>query len=236
MMHNSIHILCLKRLLFLWVLLASVPAHAAANGEAILKARCVACHSLDGPAASTLQQLRNRQGPDLFYAGNKYRAEWMQAWLQQPKRIRPAGMFYRDHIKPGAKHDVVDTTSLKLHLALSKGEAAAVTAALMKRIAHTDLVKQEKLEPASSPMGEMLFDKINGCMACHQIEPDFGGMSGSEVYTAGKRLQPAFMLSFIKNPQAWDPKVWMPNKHVPAENVQQLVNYLVALSKENFDE
>jgi len=35
---------------------------------------------------------------------------------------------------------------------------------------------------------------------------------------------------------AWDPKIWMPNKHVPGDNIQQLVNYLIALSKEDFSD
>jgi len=208
----------------------------AADGEGILKQRCASCHALQGPPPSTLAQLWQRKGPDLFYAGNKYNQKWLVEWLQKPERIRPAGMFYRQHIKPGPKHDVVDKSTLKAHPALTKTEAKAVAKALMKLKANSALTAKEKLVPAPSPIGEMMFDKIYGCMACHQIEPGYGGMSGPEVYTAAKRLQAAFMLSYIKNPQAWDPKIWMPNKHVPVENIQQLVNYLVDLSKEDFSD
>ena len=211
-------------------------AEAAADGSAILQQQCASCHNLTGPAPSTLAELWQRKGPDLFYAGNKYRSEWIQAWLQHPKRIRPAGMFYRQHIKPGPKQDVVDKSTLKPHVALTKAEASVVAEALMKLKANSALTVNEKLIPGPSPIGEMMFDKINGCMACHQIEPGYGGMSGPEVFTAGKRLQPAFMLSYIKNPQAWDPKIWMPNKHVPEENIQQLVNYMIELSKEDFSD
>ncbi len=224
----------------LFVLLAliavSLPAQAEDRGMVILKQRCASCHNLSGPAPTTLSALRARRGPDLFYAGDKYDPSWVAAWLQHPKRIRPAGMFYLQHIKPGKKHDVVDDSTLEPHVALSKADAEAVSEAMAGLHAHGDLIRSEKLTPAPSPMGEMMFDKIYGCLACHQIEPEYGGMSGSELYTAGKRLRPEFMLSFIKNPQAWDPKTWMPNKHVPEENVQLLVNYLVELSKESFDE
>ena len=82
-------------------------------------------------------------------------------------------------------------------------------------------------------MGEMAFDKFHGCMACHLIEPDYGGFSGPELYTAGKRLQPEYIASYIRNPQAWDPKIWMPNKQVSDANIQKLVNYLELLSKES---
>ncbi len=216
--------------------LLSPLAHAGEDGLSILKSRCTACHNLTGPAPTTLKDIWARKGPDMFYAGNKYKRDWLETWLQKPVRIRPAGMFYRQHIKPGPKHDVVDKSMLKPHLILNKTDAVAVAAALMKLKAHSDLVAKEKLVPGPSPIGEMMFDKIYGCMACHQIEPDYGGMSGSEMYTAGKRLQPAFMLSYIRNPKAWDPKIWMPNKHVPKDNIQQLVNYLIALSKEDFSD
>jgi len=53
-----------------------------------------------------------RKGSDLFYAGNKYRPAWVEAWLQNPKRIRPAGMFYMDHVKSGPKRDLVDKATL----------------------------------------------------------------------------------------------------------------------------
>ena len=44
----------------------------AADGQAILEKQCATCHNLNGPAPQTVQEIRDRQGPDLFYAGNKY--------------------------------------------------------------------------------------------------------------------------------------------------------------------
>ncbi len=222
------------------MLVVSAPLllHATENGDQILKNRCASCHNLKGPAASTLKVLWQRKGPDLFYAGNKYRSDWVEAWLQNPKRIRPAGMFYMNHIKPGPKRDLVDESTLTKHMKLSPADAKAVAQALAGMKANSNLIKAEKHDAsmAPGPLGEMMFDKIYGCMACHQIEPGFGGITGPEVYTAGKRLTPEFMLSYIRSPQAWDPKIWMPNKHVPDANSQKLVNYMIDLSKENFDE
>jgi mono/diheme cytochrome c family protein len=210
------------------------PAVMAEDGAAILGKNCAACHNLKGPAPQTLKELWDRQGPDLFYAGNKYRQDWLVEWLQKPKRIRPAGEFYGNHIKPGAKSDEVDESTLKEHTALSKADAAAVAAELMKLRPHDDLIAKEKIEPGSvsKQMGEMAFDKFLGCMACHQVEPDYGGFSGPELYTAARRLQPEYIASFIRSPQAWDPKIWMPNKHVTDGNIQKLVHYLQVLSAE----
>lgn len=215
--------------------LALPPVASAADGMTILQKDCASCHNLKGPAPQTLQALWDRKGPDLFYAGNKYRREWLVEWLQKPQRIRPAGEFYGKHIKPGVKRDEVDTTALENHVALSKDDAVGVAAELMKLKPHDDLIAKEKIEPGtiSKQMGEMAFDKFMGCMACHLIEPDYGGFSGPELYTAGKRLQPEYIASYIRSPQAWDPKIWMPNKHVSDANIQKMVHYLVLLSAES---
>jgi len=220
------------------IMASTAVSRASEDGATILKKRCASCHTLQGPAASTLAALWQRKGPDLFYAGNKYRPAWVEAWLQNPKRIRPAGMFYMDHIKSGPKRDLVDKSTLSKHMKLNAAEAKAVATALAGLKTNNALIKQEKYDAgaASGSLGEMMFDKIYGCTACHEIEPGYGGVTGPEIYTAGKRLTPEFMLSYIRSPQAWDPKIWMPNKHVPESNIQTLVNYIIDLSKENFDE
>lgn len=204
------------------------------GGMDILKGQCASCHNLTGPAPQTLKELWARKGPDLFYAGNKYRREWLVNWLQKPTRIRPAGEFYEDHIKAGEKRDVVDPSTLQPHVALSAADAQAVADALMALKPKSDLIEKEKIEDGtiSISMGEMVFNKFLGCMACHRIEPDYGGLSGPELYTAGDRLQPEYIASYLRSPQAWDPKIWMPNKHVSDMNIQKLVHYLEALSKE----
>lgn len=215
-----------------WVTLS--PIQSPAQAADILQQRCATCHDLNGPAAASVTDLRNRKGPDLFYAGNKYRADWLESWLQKPTRIRPAGMYFLDHIKPGAKRDEVDSATLSDHEALSASDASAVTSQLMALKANSDLLGAEPFVPGPAPMGEMSFDKFYGCMACHEIEPGYGGLSGPEVYTAGRRLTPEFMASFIRNPQAWNPKSLMPNKHVPEANISTHVNFMLGLAKETW--
>lgn len=202
--------------------------------EGMLQKDCTSCHNISGPVAQTLKEAFAKKGPDLSYAGNKYRQEWLVSWLQKPERIRPAGMYYGDHIKPGAKSDEIDTSTLTNHVALSKADATAIAAELMQMKPHADLIAKEKIEPGSisKQMGEMAFDKFLGCMACHLIEPEYGGLSGPELYTAAKRLQPEYIASFIRSPQAWEPKSWMPNKHVSEGNIQKIVSYLQVLGKE----
>jgi len=210
----------------------SLPMGYAADGEAILRAQCTGCHNLDGTAPATLEALWDRKAPDLFYAGNKYKADWMLRWLQKPQRIRPAGMYYGHHVKSTLEGDEIDASTLTDHPALSPENAAAVTAVLMHRKAHSDLIHAGEYHAGgiSLTMGEMMFDKFKGCLACHRIEPDYGGVSGPEVYTAAERLQDDYLMSYMRDPQAWDPLIFMPNKRLNDRDLGKFVDYMHALS------
>jgi mono/diheme cytochrome c family protein len=226
-----------QRSAFSWafvILLAGVviPRADAGDGEVLLTGKCAGCHNLAGPAPTTLEALWDRKGPDLFYAGNKYKADWMTRWLQKPQRIRPAGMYYGRHIRSTPDGDEIDASTLTDHPALSAADAAAVTAALMRRKARSDLIHAGEYHAGniSLTMGEMMFDKFKGCLACHRIEPDYGGLSGPEVYTAAERLQDDYMMSYMRNPQAWDPRIFMPNKQLSDRDLGKFVDYMHALS------
>ncbi len=227
----------MKRLLVL-VSLVCIGPGMAADGDAILEKHCATCHEINGPAAQTVEELWQRQGPDLFYAGSKYKREWLSNWLVKPRRIRSAGYLFFQHIKPGDKRDIVDASGLRPHPALSPAEAESVTTALMALKAKPGEIKAGDFKGGSIAIGfgEMVFDKFNGCMACHEIEPGYGGLSGPEVYTVARRLQEDYLVSFIRNPQAWNPKTPMPNKHTAEPNIQKIVQYLVALAKEDWDD
>lgn len=226
-----------KVALALGLVLGWAAAAPAADGAAILQARCAGCHALKGPAPQTLKALWERKGPDLFYAGNKYRREWLVAWLQAPKRIRPAGMYYGNHIKAGPERDMIDETTLTPHPALSREEAEAVTEVLMTFKAKAELIRPGEYRPGriSLSMGELMFDKFRGCLACHQIEPGYGGLSGPEVYTAARRLQADYLISYMRNPKAWDPKTFMPSGYIREKDLQKFVHYFRALSEEEFE-
>ncbi len=214
--------------------LALVVASSAFAGEAIVKRDCVQCHDIEGPAPVTLEAMWSRKGPDLFYAGNKYREEWLAQWLQDPVRIRPAGMFFANHVTHDGERDVLEADTLPAHPALESDDAVSVAAWLMTLKAGSELIKPGEYQTGTIAisMGEMIFDRFRGCIGCHEIEPGYGGLSGPEVYTAGARLQPDFMISYMRNPQAWDPRSFMPARKLNDNDMQRLVHYLHALSEE----
>ncbi len=202
------------------------------KGKIILKSRCGKCHAIKGPAATTLKDFKARKGPDLFYAGVKYNEEWLIKWLANPVPIRPAGFrYFKNIIVTEGSDDTVNWDALAEHVALTPDEAEMVAATLMTFMAYKGKVKKNALteEPADAFMGEMNFDKFSGCLACHEIEPGYGGVTGPEVYTVAERLKPDFIYSYLKSPQSFDPKSMMPDKELGENFLQVLTKYMLSL-------
>jgi len=219
-------------------LLWSVNATAGAyDGFKVMeKQQCASCHNISGEIGIKTAGLW-RKGPDLYYAGNKYNQHWLETWLQHPTQIRPAGTFYLDHAQTGKKWDTIRHESFKAHVVLSALDAKNVAIALSELRTKNSLIKAEHHDSTitAGPMGDLMFNKVNGCMACHSIEKGYGGVSGPELYTAAERLKPEYMLSVIRDPEAWNHRTWMPTRELSEEDKQKLVNYIISLDTNKKD-
>ena len=212
--------------------LAAMPTlvSAAAGGE-IIKNQCVSCHAVTKPEAGGIDRLLTRKGPDLHYAGVKFNKDWLTAWLQNPTTLRPGGVLYAHVVKPvPGGPDTIDASLVQPHLKLNAEDAAAVAEVLMSYGVDDGLVERGAFKQAPpNAMAALLFNKLRGCASCHSGKPGAGGMSGPELYTAGARLQPDYVVEYIRNPQKFDPHVWMPKLDLNEADVQKLAGYLLTL-------
>ena len=205
------------------------------DGKGIFAEKCVGCHNVSTPPAPTIKERRKQQGPDLTGAGSKFQRGWLEEWLQKPTTIRPAGVMFLNHVKPGGKNDVVDRTTLPPHMALSAEEAKVVAEYLMtltdQRVAHGIVEVGGKLTRFERNQGKARFQKRFGCYACHQIKDRrgriVGGSSGPQLYDAGRRLQAGWVYAYVKDPQVFDPKVWMPRWKFKDKDLQILTKYIM---------
>jgi cytochrome c2 len=216
-------------------LIFSLPLVAHADPAALVQEKCAACHALAAPdfAAGGIAERAQRKAPPLYSAGNKFRREWLAAWLQKPARIRPAGVFPAAHVQSTPKGDTVDAAALPAHPALAAAEAEAAAAYLMTLKPYDKLIQAENYEPKgiAARMGQMNFGKFKGCDGCHQDAPGRGGVSGPELHSAWQRLQPAFISAYIANPTAWDPHSMMPGAELNADAVHKLADYLKVIGE-----
>lgn len=216
------------------LLTAGVPSAVGADVAGDVQQQCGTCHALRHDYATpAIQERIERKAPPLDFAGNKFQRTWLVSWLQNPTRIRPAGVFPPAHVKSGANGDAVDPSGLIKHPAVPAAQAEAMADYLMTLKPFDDLIKAETYRPGAiaERMGKMNFGKFKGCDGCHQDAPGSGGVSGPELYTAWKRLQPAFISSYIANPIAWDPHTMMPKGDANADAVHKLANYLKVIGE-----
>ncbi|NRB37693.1 MAG: c-type cytochrome [Pseudomonadales bacterium] len=195
---------------------------------------CAGCHALhEEKKDDQLTQRINRKGPPLYYAASKYQKEWMQNWLQDPQRIRPGGDYFANHTVVTDEGDVIDDATLLKHPRLSAADAKSATAYLMTLDSKKELLDKQaySAKKTSRRMAAMNFSKFKGCQACHRDEEDYGGVSGPELYTAHQRLRPEFIASYIRDPQQWEPRSLMPNRHLPDKEIHKLMDYFKILGE-----
>ncbi len=215
-------------------LMTVAPLALADAGSDIAQTDCAGCHALSKPDYEKLGMVEreSRKAPPLYFAGNKFKEQWLEEWLQNPVTLRPAGTFPLDHVKAVTDgHDEIVADSIKPHLKLSADKAKTVSAYLMTLKPYDNLLEEVaayKPGNLSLRMGQMTFNKFNNCGGCHQDEEGYGGVSGPELYTAWDRLQPAFIASFIKDPVAWDPHTIMPHPELNDSAVFKLADYIKA--------
>lgn len=213
------------------VLCAPFAAHA--DTATTVRDQCASCHAIDKPdyAALGFAERGERKAPPLYYAGNKFQLEWLQAWLQKPVAIRPAGVVPAAHVRATPQGDVVDSTTLSEHAVLSAETAVTVAQWLMQLRPFDERLAAQSYQPGEVAlrMGQMNFSKFKGCDACHRDSPQRGGESGPELHTAWERLQPAFLASYIADPVFWDPHTMMPRVGLNDVEVHKLADYLKAL-------
>lgn len=213
------------------------PLLTADEGRRIFENQCASCHATEAPDANgdRLDRIWRRKGPDLYHAGDKFREEWLQAWLQAPSRIRPGAELYVRHLEAGADGDAIDADAIDPHPSVDAESAELLTAYLMGLQAPEGYIEEVEIgkpSPVDAKMGRLFFKKLRGCAACHQDGAGEGGLSGPQLYTAGARLQPEYVYSYMKSPQKFDPGVWMPDLGLNETDLKRLTAYVLSLSEE----
>lgn len=178
--------------------IVAAPGNSFAGGKEDFGKKCASCHSTAAPK-------EGEKGPNLSYAGSKYNAAWVEAWLAKPTPIRQV------------KWGTFDIGTAK-HDALSAGEAKEMAAYLATLV---DSKVQKGVVPAGAPaggakvQGKILFEKKQGCYGCHKVKSssgkETGGFSGPSLADAGNRLQGDWIVAYLKNPNAYAPGTASPN-------------------------
>ncbi|MBI5286863.1 MAG: c-type cytochrome [Deltaproteobacteria bacterium] len=185
---------------FLWMVKAVMVE--AGDGKAIFDAKkCGDCHLTAGPNTDkTFADKLKRKGTDLWFAGSKYKKEWLVEWMKNPVTIRPMEYNSIEKKNPGN------------HPKLSAEESRDVADYLMA-LKSKDVAGGVIQEGMGGIQGKIVFEKKQGCFGCHQIKKAgkvTGGLTGPSLAEAGKRLNGDWIYAYLK-----DPKPLIPVKRMP---------------------
>ncbi|HQU31479.1 MAG: c-type cytochrome [Planctomycetia bacterium] len=166
--------------------------------------RCLTCHRI--------QDKGGTYAPNLTFAGSKIKMTWENEFLQSPDIIRP-----------------LSQQMPKFNL--NENEAKAATEYIEKNLlikeSLPDIFKDAPPTAEIIAAGEKLFYE-KGCNTCHAENiTKGGGVVGPNLATVGDRLQSAYILYHLKNPQRANPQGVEPNFGLSDEELKLLVGFLM---------
>ena len=188
--------------LVLLVMTSSLAQADAAAGQAAFESNgCQSCHYTQGPATEkTIADQLAKKGPELWYAGSKFQRPWLETWLVDPQPIRPMKFNSVMEPNPGG------------HAVLSADQAGPVADYLMSL--RSDIVVDGAVKVKKKNLkGKLIFIKKMPCSGCHQFPTKkkfSGGLSGPSLIGAGKRLNPDWVLAYLREPKVFKPVKMMP--------------------------
>ena len=161
---------------------------------------CLECHLL-------AQKETNPKGSPLWFSGTKYRAEFLEKWLQTVEPIRT--------LQYGTLRPPVPEKGDKEHPKLNEAEAKRMVAFLLALKDPQPPPAVAAKEPPAAEVQTTLTQERCSCVACHQIWTNqdgwVGGFSGPVLAGVGKRVTPEWIKAFFQDPRRFEPLGRMPN-------------------------
>ena len=198
--------------------------------ELLVQFNCVGCHRLQGIERPVML------GPDLTNIGTKVSREWLYKWLKEPRTIVDAtgnvtvyGYETGDELRmPKFRLSEQELKGLTAYLSSLRSTPVApykfdprVVAAWEKK---PDLVEQ----------GEVRFRQMF-CSTCHGLAVTrageaklIGGDIGPELTKVGSKVNPDWLVAWLRDPQAYLPHAQMPRYGWSDEDLYVVTQYITA--------
>jgi nitric oxide reductase subunit C len=170
--------------------------------------KCDVCHRFNG-AGGTL-------APDLSYEGSRAQPEWLISFLKAPQTIRPMLTYRMPQFN------------------MTDQEAATIAAYLEMVMQNPSIdpgsVNARAFTPQMASLGKQLYEVRYECQSCHTIG-GAGGYVGPSLDKAGDWLNAAWIVAWLKDPQALVPGTIEPRRELSNQEAQQLTAYLLSLGR-----
>jgi mono/diheme cytochrome c family protein len=155
-------------------------------------------------------------GPDLTEMSSKVNAEWLVKWLKNPKGFRP--------------------TTRMPDFKLEEEDSRAIASYLWQKSKDLRLNAVEAYDEEMVEEGAYLFESV-GCLACHSdVDEDEDGerLHGPNLARIGEKVNYEYLVSWLLNPKAHQPRTKMPDFRFDDEDAAFLAAYLMSLRSEGY--
>lgn len=176
-----------------------------AAGQLYDKFRCSTCHTFRGNGGTL--------APDLSYEGSRSNREWLVQFLMNPQTIRPSLTVRMPRF--GMTRADAETLADYISSTLQKAEVKPASA---------------HFTPEMAERGKSLFETKYACQSCHTIGSS-GGYVGPSLNGAGDWLTPAWIESWLRNPQALVPGASEPKQPISENEIRDITAYLLTLKQ-----
>jgi mono/diheme cytochrome c family protein len=163
-----------------------------------IKLGCHGCHLVDG------YQKERKVGPSLRRIASKVDPSWLVRWVKKPKNYLPKTRMPNFN--------------------LSDEHTLAISAYLWN-VSEKDYQVAEKFQGGDPTKGKKLFKTV-GCQACHKVNGN-GELFGPNLTRIGQKVNPDWLVSWIKNPDEFNPDSIMPNLRLTLEQASDIAAYLL---------
>lgn len=172
------------------------------EGRKLLRSSgCLGCHHLEG------SEKWQSHAPDLNGLAQKTYPQWVRAWLNAPRQLRP------------------ETSMPDFHLPTQEVEPLLAFLWVQPPLPGADIEAEEELPRGDLSRGEKLF-RESRCISCHTVEGRGNG-SASELAGIGSKVNRKWLGAFLANPHTFQPATPMPRYHFSREDLVDLTQYML---------
>jgi mono/diheme cytochrome c family protein len=196
--------------------------------ELLAELNCQGCHRLPGIERPAMR------GPDLTNVGTKVSREWIYKWLKEPRTIvdkdgNVAVNGYETEEEPRMPKFRLtedELRGLSGYLSVQKAKAA-----VLYKI-DAGIVAAWSKNPELIPQGELRFRQMF-CSTCHSLAVTragetklIGGDIGPELTKVGSKVNPDWLITWLRDPQGYLPHTRMPRYGWSDEDLLKVTRYI----------
>jgi mono/diheme cytochrome c family protein len=182
------------------------------------KYNCAGCHKLSA------NKNPDYIAPVLTSTGSKVSREWLVKWVKDPRNYLPDAKMPKFNLSDEEIGYIAD------YLMNNKNVIPVKAGIQTPWIPGQALNNTVQMSPKQINEGKTLATAL-GCLGCHSINGT-GNNFAPDLSDIGNKVNAGWLVQFLRNPKAYQPKTAMPDLKIAEEDVQKISAYLMSLKKE----